>query len=230
MFIAARFILGFGIAITGNAAPTLVVEISHPKYRGTITGLYNTTWYVGSIIAAWVTFGTVNIDSTWSWRIPSMLQALPSLLQVSAIFFMTESPRWLISRGRDQEAKDILIRLHGNGDPNDEVVRVEFAEIKEAIAMEQAVSKREWKELIETPGNRMRTFICICVGLFSQWSGNGITSYYLTPMMINIGITDPYKITLSKLSYRHDANDQIFAFLLHLIKTIHHVLFLSCYS
>ncbi|KAI8580606.1 hypothetical protein K450DRAFT_236411 [Umbelopsis ramanniana AG] len=196
MFIAARFILGFGIAITGNAAPTLVVEIAHPKYRGTITGLYNTTWYVGSIIAAWVTFGTVNIDSTWSWRIPSMLQALPSLLQVSAIFFMTESPRWLIGRGRDEEAKDILIRLHGNGDPNDEVVRVEFAEIKEAIAMEQAVSKREWKELIETPGNRMRTFICICVGLFSQWSGNGITSYYLTPMMINIGITDPYKITL----------------------------------
>lgn len=201
MFIAARGILGFGIAITGNAAPTLVVELAHPKFRGTITGLYNTTWYVGAIIAAWVTYGTININNTWAWRIPSMLQALPSLLQVAAVGFMPESPRWLVSRGRDEEARAILTRLHGNGDPEDEVVRLEFAEIKEAITMEQAVSKRQWKELIATPGNRMRTFICICVGLFSQWSGNGITSYYMTPMLISIGIQDQHMITLSKYSF-----------------------------
>lgn len=198
MFIAARGILGFGIAITGNAAPTLVVELAHPKFRGTITGLYNTTWYVGAIIAAWVTYGTININNTWAWRIPSMLQALPSLLQVAAVGFMPESPRWLVSRGRDEEARAILTRLHGNGDPEDEVVRLEFAEIKEAITMEQAVSKRQWKELIATPGNRMRTFICVCVGFFSQWSGNGITSYYMTPMLIGIGIQDQHMITLSK--------------------------------
>lgn len=199
MFIAARGILGFGIAITGNAAPTLVVELAHPNYRGTITGLYNTTWYVGSIIAAWVTFGTININNTWAWRTPSLLQALPSLLQVAAVGFMPESPRWLIGKGRDEEARAILTRLHGNGNPDDDVVRLEFAEIKEAITLEQAVSKREWKELIATPGNRMRTFICMCVGLFSQWSGNGLTSYYFTPMLISIGITDQHKITLSKL-------------------------------
>jgi MFS family permease len=48
MFIAARFILGFGLAITSNAAPTLVIEIAHPTHRGKITALYNTMWYLGS--------------------------------------------------------------------------------------------------------------------------------------------------------------------------------------
>jgi MFS family permease len=48
MFIAARFILGFGLSITSNAAPTLVIEIAHPSARGKITSLYNTMWYLGS--------------------------------------------------------------------------------------------------------------------------------------------------------------------------------------
>ncbi|OZJ02060.1 hypothetical protein BZG36_04964 [Bifiguratus adelaidae] len=191
MFIAARFLIGFGLAITSNAAPTLVTELAHPDQRGVITGLYNTMWYLGSIIAAWTTFGTINIQNTWAWRIPSLLQMLPSLLQVVAVGFMPESPRWLIAQGQVDKAHAILTKLHGNGDPNDPIVQLEMKEIEEAIRLEREVSKKSYMELIRTPGNRYRMFLIICVGFFSQWSGNGLVSYYLTLILKSIGIIDP---------------------------------------
>ena len=53
MFIAGRFLLGFGVSFCCVSAPCYVSEMAHPKWRGTITGLYNTCWYIGSIIASW---------------------------------------------------------------------------------------------------------------------------------------------------------------------------------
>jgi hypothetical protein len=53
--------------------------------------------------------------STWAWRIPSVLQALPSVIQVALVFFAPESPRWLVSKGRDAEALKILAYYHADG-------------------------------------------------------------------------------------------------------------------
>ncbi|KAH8553332.1 MFS sugar transporter-like protein [Umbelopsis sp. PMI_123] len=190
MFIGARFLIGFGTAISGNAAPTLIVELSHPKQRGTMTGIYNSSWYLGSIIAAWTTFGTFYITNEWSWRIPSILQGLFSLIQVIFIFTLPESPRWLVSRKREEEALQILAKLHGNGDPNNELVQFEYREIVEAIRLEQQASNRSWLELVNTPGNRKRSFLVVAVGFFSQWSGNGLVSYYINKVLTQIGITN----------------------------------------
>jgi MFS family permease len=84
MFIAARFFLGFGIAIAHGASPLLITELVHPQHRATFTTIYNTTWYIGSFIAAWLILGTNHIQSEWSWRIPSIIQGLPSIIQVSS--------------------------------------------------------------------------------------------------------------------------------------------------
>lgn len=93
MFIAARFFLGFGVAIAHGAAPLLITEVCHPQHRAVFTTIYNTTWYIGSIIAAWLTYGTNRIDNQWSWRIPSIAQALPPELltkQLRAAFSLPE--------------------------------------------------------------------------------------------------------------------------------------------
>ncbi|TDZ32841.1 Lactose permease [Colletotrichum spinosum] len=63
MFVVSRFILGFGLSFATTSAPSLVSELSHPKDRVTITAICNTCWYVGSIAAAWITFGTRNIEN-----------------------------------------------------------------------------------------------------------------------------------------------------------------------
>lgn len=58
MFIAARFLIGFGVAIAHGSAPLLIAELVHPQHRAIFTTIYNSTWYFGSIVAAWLTYGS----------------------------------------------------------------------------------------------------------------------------------------------------------------------------
>lgn len=60
--------------------------------------------------------GAANIQSTWSWRLPLILQLVPSVLQVALIWFGPESPRWLISKNRNTEALKTLAYYHADGD------------------------------------------------------------------------------------------------------------------
>ncbi|KAI9147194.1 Lactose permease [Paramyrothecium foliicola] len=187
MFVGSRFLLGFGLSFATTASPSMVSELAHPKDRVTVTAICNTCWYIGSIAAAWITFGTREISSTWSWRLPSLLQMAPSIIQLSTIWFLPESPRWLIANDRGDEALSALIRYHGDGEET-ELVKLEYNEINIAIENEKANNRTSWKSMVSTKGNRYRVFIVLCMGLFSQWSGNGLISYYLARVMDTIGI------------------------------------------
>ena len=57
MFIAARFLIGFGVAIAHGSAPLLIAELVHPQHRAIFTTIYNSTWYFSSIVAARLTYG-----------------------------------------------------------------------------------------------------------------------------------------------------------------------------
>lgn len=115
MFIGARFMIGFGLTFAANAAPMLVSEIAYPPYRAQLTSLYNSLWYSGAIVAAWTTYGTFKIPTSWAWRVPSVLQGLPSVIQVCLVWFAPESPRWLLSKGRETEALRTLAYYHADG-------------------------------------------------------------------------------------------------------------------
>ena len=190
MFVASRFFLGFGVSIAHGASPLLITELVHPQHRAIFTTIYNTTWYFGSIIAAWLTYGTNQIDNDWSWRVPSMVQAVPSLFQIIFVWFVPESPRWYISKGRNEQALSVLANVHANGNANDEVVQLEFEEIKDTLRIEKELEGNAWVELWRTKGNRHRLIILVSAGLFSQWSGNGLVSYYINLVLDGIGITD----------------------------------------
>jgi sugar porter (SP) family MFS transporter len=189
IFVAGRFFIGFGVAIAHGSSPLLLTELVHPQHRAIYTSIYNCTWYLGSIVAAWLTYGTNNLAGAWAWRVPSMVQALPSLLQISMIWFVPESPRWLISRGKNEKALDILAKYHGRGNADDEVVQIEYQEIQQTLALEKEFEGNAWSELWRTPGNRHRLIILVSLGVFSQWSGNGLVSYYIFIVLGNIGIT-----------------------------------------
>ena len=151
-----RFCIGFGLTFAANAAPMLVTEIAYPTYRAPLTSLYNSLWYSGNIMyvanmsvmlgldlkrylssASWGSYGTERVPDTWSWRIPSILQGLPSAFQFFLVLLAPESPRWLVSKGKDDQALKTLAYYHADGNEHDPLVQYEFEEIKAAIALDR---------------------------------------------------------------------------------------------
>ncbi|KAF8538466.1 hypothetical protein BDD12DRAFT_885166 [Trichophaea hybrida] len=124
--------------------------VPNPAHLYAATSLYNTTWYIGSIISAWATYGTLRINNTWFWRIPSVLQAAPALIMFRCIWGVPESPRWLIFRYCEDEVRKILSDYHTNGNDQDKLVQVEFTEVKEVIALESTVVFRSFGQPGET--------------------------------------------------------------------------------
>ena len=77
-----------------------------------------------------------------------MLQAAPSFVQLLLVFLLPESPRWLMSRGKDEKALHILAKYHANGDRDDPLVRFEYAEMKASIVRNE--QKGRWSTLLAT--------------------------------------------------------------------------------
>jgi MFS family permease len=181
MYLCGRFIMGFGSNISNGTCPLLITEVAHPKHRGKITTIYNTLWYLGAIIAAWTCFGTLqNQTGHIQWRLPTGLQCLMPGIQLFAVWLLPESPRWLISKGKEEQARRVLVKYHGNNDDNDEFVAWEYAEILNTLRLEKETSDGGWMELVRTKGNRKRCALIIATAIFSQCSGNGLVSYYVS--------------------------------------------------
>lgn len=194
-FVGGRFLLGFSASVASAAAPAYTVELAHPAYRGTMAGMYNNFWWVGNILAGWTTYGTnLNLDTSWAWRVPTIVQAgLPSVVMVLVLFF-PETPRWLIANDRADEALAILAKYHGDGNPNDPIVQLQFREIMEDnAATNDANAWWDFRELFNTRAARYRLSMVIAMAFFGQWSGNNVVSYFMPEMIKSAGITDTNK-------------------------------------
>lgn len=115
--------------------------------------------------------------TSWSWRLPSLLQGLIPLLQLLGSFIVPESPRFLVSAGREDEGFRLLQIHHaGNNSAYNGLVHFEMAEIKIALAQEETARKVTYWAFFETKANRHRLFVLIFLACTSQLAGNGLVS------------------------------------------------------
>ncbi|KAI0056386.1 hexose transporter [Artomyces pyxidatus] len=204
MFIGARFLCEFKPlhCISASRLISLHFEVIFPAevmystQRAPVASVYNALWPGGAFIASWVTFGSFHIKTSWAWRLPSACQAIPSVLQIIFLYWGPESPRWLVSKGREEEALETLAYYHASGNRDDPLVQFEYAEIRAALAEEKIQDQAGWLDLFRTSGMRKRMRIIIAIAFFSQWSGNGLvylTAHYcpdLNQVFDTIGITN----------------------------------------
>lgn len=196
-FTYARLFIGIASGWLGNSAPVLINEVAYPSHRAIASSLFMCGWYVGGTVCGWVTFGCRNIASDWSWRIPVLMQVLLPLCALPGLFLSPESPRWLVSVGRVDEATEIIAKYHAGGDRDDPIVTTQMLEIEATITAEKEASgSASYRDMIKTKGNRHRLFISVTLGFISQWAGNGVVSYYLPLVLDSVGLKTVTEQTL----------------------------------
>jgi sugar porter (SP) family MFS transporter len=173
-----------------SITPVFVSESCPPAVRGRITGLFQEFLVIGSTFAYWLDYGvSLRITpSTKQWRIPVGLQLIFGGFMFIGLWFLKESPRWLMKQGRYEEATASLAYMRLE-DPNDPEIVKEIAEIRVAIEEEMnATEGVRWRECL-TPGNRMRFFTGFCIMFWQQFSGTNSIGYYAPQIFQTIGVS-----------------------------------------
>ncbi|KAL2074931.1 hypothetical protein VTL71DRAFT_8711 [Oculimacula yallundae] len=206
MYIISRMLLGFGIPFCIISGSAMLGELGYPKERPFLTALFNASYFIGSLTAAGITMRTSLImkdgkSSDWAWRIPSFLQLVPSMVQLIFVFFLPESPRYLVSKDRRDEAFKILAHYHAEGDENSLIVKAEMAQIETTIKMEMDASKQTYLDLFRTSGMRRRALLGMMLGFFTQWSGNTLISYYFFRILGMLGVKNSHTQQIINVGY-----------------------------
>ncbi|KAI0681844.1 general substrate transporter [Earliella scabrosa] len=188
---AGRVIAGLGIGAISAVAPAFVSECSPKEVRGRITGLFQIMVAVGVMLSYFINLGiSLHIHSGFSvWQIPFGFQLVPAGLMAIGLLTVKESPRWLASKGRNDEALANLAYLR-RLPPDDHSVRAEMAEIEAALAEEREARKGLGaKEAFLGKGNFIRFVIAIVIFILQQWSGQNSVGYYAPQIFKSIGYT-----------------------------------------
>lgn len=187
---AGRVVAGLGIGGMSSITPVFVAENCPPEVRGRITGLFQEFLVVGVTVAYWLNYGVaLHIEpSSRQWRIPVAIQLVPGGFLLIGLFFLKESPRWLMKQGRHEQALSCLAYMR-NSDVNDPAVLHEIAEIRASIEEELALTEGiTWKECI-AKGNRGRFVRGFLIMFWQQFSGTNSIGYYAPQIFQTVGVS-----------------------------------------
>lgn len=191
MIYGGRVVAGLGIGGMSSITPVFVSENCPPKHRGRIAGLFQEFLVIGSTFAYWLDYGVaLHIpEGTSQWRIPVAIQLIPGGLMLIGLFFLKESPRWLMKQGRREEALHSLAYIRNEPETSEEVQK-ELAEIYAAIEEETAATEGvTWKECLQK-SNRYRFFLGFLIMFWQQFSGTNSIGYYAPEIFASVGVSD----------------------------------------
>jgi len=191
-----RIIGGVGIGVVSIVSPLYISEVSVAQYRGRLVSLYQLAVTVGFLgaylvnyqLLAWSESGALlgapllnKIFITEVWRGMLGMETLPAILFFIIIFFIPESPRWLIVRGQERKAVNILERIYNS-------ITEATSQLKETQSVLTAETSSEWSLLMK-PGILKAVIIGVCIAILGQFMGVNAVLYYGPSIFENAGLS-----------------------------------------
>ena len=191
-----RIIGGVGIGVVSIVSPLYISELAVAQYRGRLVSLYQLAVTVGFLgaylvnyqLLAWAESGTqLSVDwlnkifITEVWRGMLGMETLPAILFFIIIFFIPESPRWLIVRGKELKAINILEKIYNS-------ITEAKSQLKETKSVLTSETKSEWSLLMK-PGIFKAVIIGVCIAILGQFMGVNAVLYYGPSIFENAGLS-----------------------------------------
>jgi sugar porter (SP) family MFS transporter len=175
-----RFIGGLGIGGSSVLGPMYIAEISPAQWRGRLVGLFQFCVVFGILLAYFSNYliGTMHLGAA-EWRWEFGVAAAPALLFFALLFAIPRSPRWLVKKGRVEDARGVLQKI---GEENFEQ---ELQEIVESIEVEQ----KQTGERLFSRKHRLPIFLAVTIGMFNQLAGINAILYYLPAIFMHAGFS-----------------------------------------
>ncbi|KAI0170045.1 general substrate transporter [Pestalotiopsis sp. NC0098] len=193
LIIGGRVLAGIGVGACSTTVPIYISELSPPAVRGRLVGIYELGWQIGGLVGFWINYGvnTTMAPSHKQWLIPFAVQLIPAGLLMIGAFWIKESPRWLFSKGRREEAMANLCWVR-NLDVNDLYIIEEVNYIDEDLERyNREVGTGFWKPFAALKQGKVlyRFFLGGMLFLWQNGSGINAINYYSPTVFKSIGIT-----------------------------------------
>jgi sugar porter (SP) family MFS transporter len=183
--LASRFWLGLAVGCASFVSPMYIAELVPPRIRGGVVSFNQLMVTLGILAAYIVDWGFAGFSNNWRWMFG--IAAVPGAALAIGMFFMPFSPRWLIDKGREDEARDVLERYRFEEDDVEE----EIQEIKDVAEKEFSL-----RELAGTAVRRMM-IVGIALAVFQQIVGINTVIYYAPTILKFAGQQDTSALTQS---------------------------------
>ena len=168
--VLARLFLGVAIGTASFAVPLYIAEISPTRVRGTLVSLFQLMITIGILVSYFSDFMFADESDISCWRPMFYVGVVPALILLVGMIFMPESPRWLSSKGMDEEAMKVLVRTEGEqADAVAASIRNEIAKDKENSSRWSDLFRKEWK---------FPLLIAVGIMFIQQFVGINTVMYY----------------------------------------------------
>ncbi|KXJ89978.1 general substrate transporter [Microdochium bolleyi] len=193
LIIAGRVLAGLGVGACSNMVPIYCAELSPPAIRGRLVGIYELGWQIGGLVGFWINYGLTETmaPSHTQWLIPFAVQLIPAGMLCAGAFWIPESPRWLFSHGRREEAIKNLCWLR-QLEPTDLYIVEEIRYVDDELARyETNIGPGFWAPFacLKQRKIQWRFFLGGMMFLWQNGSGINAINYYSPTVFRSIGIT-----------------------------------------
>ncbi|ORY24565.1 general substrate transporter [Naematelia encephala] len=186
-FTAGRVLLYMAVGLGENVIPIYQAEVVLPQFRGFFGGVYLLGVAIGSLWASLSVRAISTRTDTKAWLIACCQQFPPGVLLLAGLWWCPPSPRWLMDKGRKEEAIQVLRRVRAKGPDQEEWIELEVSAIEESLEYDKSINTGTWLNLFQ--GNNLRrTLVCSMLWVGNNWTGNTFISTYATTLYIQLGL------------------------------------------